>query len=528
MMNRIDADPAPYRPAFERLGTAARLLLILSLLMLPIGGLLGWAALRNYESANAALERAAEQSAMLATRYLESLIARNALALRVAANGALREPSADICADASGSLTIAPAVARRFQIEDPAGRPICSVGDFSDIANPPRTDPGEIRLWIAEDGESLLLRTGLAGGSATTRLNRSELAQALGSDRVAFSSAQLTDGRRRIVVIGAGGALPGEHSVYTRPVARGNGQVAVRITSPMREIAIPERVMILLPVLMWAIAAMASWLLIHRSLIRPLRTLQQSVTAFQPGDDVGLMADQDLGPAVEIRDLRDAFVRAVGRIEETERGMADALEGQRKLVREVHHRVKNNLQVVASLLSIHGRTAESREGKAAFAAIGRRVDALSVVHRNHYAELEESKGIALRALLTELGNGLRASANDAERLVPIEIDADGASTTQDVAVAIAFLITEIVEFTMLQGSNKPVEIQLRRTSPLTGKLTVASSVLVPPDADGNAAVANDRKQFERILEGLARQLRSPLDRRLGRYSVDLPLFPERH
>ena len=34
--------------------------------------------------------------------------------------------------------------------------------------------------------------------------------------------------------------------------------------------------------------------------------------------------------------------------------------------------------------------------------IGRRVDALSVVHRHHYAEMEENRGIALRPLLTEL------------------------------------------------------------------------------------------------------------------------------
>jgi two-component sensor histidine kinase len=217
----------------------------------------------------------------------------------------------------------------------------------------------------------------------------------------------------------------------------------------------------------------------------------------------------------------------VARIEETERGMADALEGQRKLVREVHHRVKNNLQVVASLLSIHGRTADSREGKAAFSAIGRRVDALSVVHRNHYAELEDNQGIGLGTLLGELGQGLRASANDVERMMPIEIDAERVSTTQDVAVAIAFLITEIVEYAMLQGSSKPVEISLRRSSPLTGKLSIASSVLLAPDGDGDEVVPPERKQFERIIEGLARQLRSPLDRKLGRYSVDLPLFPER-
>ena len=35
----------------------------------------------------------------------------------------------------------------------------------------------------------------------------------------------------------------------------------------------------------------------------------------------------------------------------------------------------------------------------------------------------------------------------------------------------------------------------------------------------------EKVQFERIIAGLAKQLRSPLERKLGRYSVDLPVFP---
>jgi two-component sensor histidine kinase len=514
------------RSAFDRLGTAAKLLLVLSLIMLPIGGLLVWSALRNLDSAGESIAAAAQQRARLSARNLESVITRNALALRVAASGALRTPGTDACAEAAHTLALAPGIARQFQIEDASGTPLCAVGDFSDIVNPPRIAVGEMRAWIAEDSKSLLLRTAVPGGSATTRLAQADLARTLHGDDAGFTSAILTDGRRRIDLV-AGGAAAGDGALYAQPIVRGSGPLDLRITSPARTISFAAQLMILLPALMWALASIVTWWLVNRLLIRPLRTLQRVVTAYQPEDDPALLLNEELGPAVEIRDLRYAFVRAVARIEETERGMADALEGQRKLVREVHHRVKNNLQVVASLLSIHGRSASSREGKAAFSAIGRRVDALSVVHRNHYAELEENQGIALGALLSELGQGLRASGGDTERAIAIEIEAERVSTTQDVAVAIAFLITEIVEYAMLQGSTRPVEISLRRSSPLTGKLSIASTVLLDPDEGDGGEVAPERKQFERIIEGLARQLRSPLDRKLGRYSVDLPIFPER-
>ena len=63
-------------------------------------------------------------------------------------------------------------------------------------------------------------------------------------------------------------------------------------------------------------------------------------------------------------------------------------------------------------------------------------------------------------------------------------------------------------------------MSLRRTSELTARLTLSSRVLVPDEED-----EPEKIQFERIVGGLAKQLRSTLDRKLGRYSVDLPVFP---
>jgi len=509
------------RAAFDRLGTAAKLLLLLSLLLLPIGGLLMWTALRDISFANSSISTAASQQARVSVRAMDSLIARNAIALRVAANAAAGNLGEDACAEAARNLAIVPAVARQFQIEDAEGKPLCAKGNFDDLVNPPRTRPGDIGLWIAEDEGSLLLRTGVDGGSATARLSIAELSLALRSEGAQLARASIDDGRKRIALIGAPGQRPAGESFRQR-MDLGSGRLEAEIVSRVRHITTLEQVVILLPFLMSAIAALISWWLVSHLLVRPLRRLQRSVGDYRPGEDAELIGPEHLGPAVEIRDLRDAFVRAVQRIEETERGMAEALEGQRKLVREVHHRVKNNLQVVASLLSIHGRSAGSREGKAAFSAIGRRVDALSVVHRNHFAELEDNQGIALRALLTELAEGLRASATDTQRRVAIAMETDQASTTQDVAIAVAFFVTEIVEYAMLHGGGAQVEIVMVRTSPLTGRLTIASAALLESDED-----PPERRQFERIVGGLARQLRSPLERNLGRYSVDLPLFPER-
>ncbi|WP_324806855.1 histidine kinase dimerization/phosphoacceptor domain -containing protein [Sphingomonas sp. LY29] len=508
------------REWFAGLPTPAKILLILSIALLPIGLASAFAAARGLDSANDTIEARARDQGAVSAEAIQNLIARNTLAVRVAANAALQAGAADPCAVVRANLGIAPAVGREFELNDDSGRRLCEVGDFGPASDPTRLAPGDFRVRISDDNQALQVRAGVIGGSATVRIPVEEFRRTLESQFVPVAAAVLVVGNDEMPVLDRA-ADAGPTSIISVPIA--SRMVEARFQVARREISHVERLFIFLPLLMWAAAAIVSWLLVHRLLIRPLRALQSAVVAYQPGDDSALAIPSGLGPATEIHDLGDAFRRAVERVEGAEHDARTALDGQRRLVREVHHRVKNNLQVVASLLSIHGRSAADANAKEAYSSIGRRVDALSVVHRNHYAELEDNRGIALRPLLTELAAGLRATAPTDARAMPIELDLDTPYTTQDVAVAAAFLVTEIVEFAMLRAPTSPIEVSLRRSSELTATLAIGASVLLPNgDADDIARV-----QFERILDGLARQLRSPLERKLGRYTVTLPVFHDR-
>jgi two-component sensor histidine kinase len=502
---------------FARLSTATKLLLILTAALLPIGFGLVWVAYDGIREANAALKSQADEQARIAARAIESLIARNVLALRVASNGRLE--MGDPCQRVQRSLSIAPAVVARFQLTGPDGSRLCGSGDLGDTGFLPPIAPGDIRLRVAPDEDTLVIQLGVVGGGATTVVTTEEIRAAISGAGV--HGVVVHDGERQIDILGSDEPIrANQHASITRwPI--GNGRLFVNVEGRVPAITTADRIVIMLPVVMWFIAALMTWLLVTRLLIQPLRRLQRAVAHYSPGDPE-LELPRKLGPATEIQALRDAFARAVTRVEESERDMGAALDGQRRLVREVHHRVKNNLQVIASLLNIHGRTAASEAARDAYAAIGRRVGALAIVHRNHYAEMEENRGISLRPLLSELSAELRAGVPDTARGLAIDLDVESLHTTQDVAVSVAFLITEVVEFAMLHRPKEPVEISVRRTSPLTAQLMMASPVLVP-DEDSD----REKVQFERIIGGLAKQLRSTLDRRLGRYSVDLPVFPPR-
>src|SRR3954451_17044054 len=102
---------------FARLPTAAKLLLILTTFLLPIGIALTWIAATGIQQAKIALHDRAFDQSRGAAEAIESLIARNALALRIASNGALSSGAKGASERAKRSLTIAPGVSQSFELE---------------------------------------------------------------------------------------------------------------------------------------------------------------------------------------------------------------------------------------------------------------------------------------------------------------------------------------------------------------------------------------------------------------------------
>ncbi|WP_343343640.1 histidine kinase dimerization/phosphoacceptor domain -containing protein [Sphingomicrobium sp. XHP0239] len=506
------------RPSRGFRSTPFKLFLALTLTLLPIGAIIIWATIAELNDRRDALRGQTQAEMLVAARAIEGLIGRNVLALRIAAYGAIATDGQNPCDEARAALSVAPAVARDFRISTADNNQLC--GDLvpSGVRPGQPVGPGEVSLWINREEDGLYLSIGIPEAIATGRISRAELIEAIDAEAEMVDLFLLRDGTRTLSLLSEDNVGEGERQTETLEIDIARGRLTAEASGSFVDITLRDRLMIFLPLAMWAIAAILSWALIHFVLMRPLRRLNSAVRDYDI-DSHDFVPPDKLGPAAEIRELGQSFSDTVDRIEAGERELVEAVENQRKLVREVHHRVKNNLQVVASLLNIHSRGAEGEEAQAAYAGIGRRVEALSVVHRNHFAEIEESRGIQLRPLITELSTSLRASAPGG-RQVDFALDLESAATTQDAAVSAAFFITEIVEHAFNRGDCEAVEIGLRRTSELTARLSVASEALIGDEGDPGGHV-----QFERIIDGLSRQLRSPLDKKLGSYAVELPVFP---
>src|SRR5829696_1643214 len=183
---------------FARLPTAPKLLLILTAVLLPIGIALTFFGQNEINNANAALQGRSADQAQATAQSIESLIARNALALRIAANGALAGGRSGACDRARKSLAIAPAVAQHFELETPDGEPVCATSDIGDTGSLPDVAPGDIRLRIAPNGDAITVRTGVIGGMATALIPLSELRGAMSEAGPSIDYVVLDDGKREL------------------------------------------------------------------------------------------------------------------------------------------------------------------------------------------------------------------------------------------------------------------------------------------------------------------------------------------
>src|SRR6476660_2834243 len=105
---------------FRQLPTASKLLLLVTAAILPLGLVLVAAATNGINQANDAIAGRATDQGRLAVRAVDSLIARNILALRVAASGAI-DGTSDDCERLHRSLSVAPNTPRSFIVSDPMG-----------------------------------------------------------------------------------------------------------------------------------------------------------------------------------------------------------------------------------------------------------------------------------------------------------------------------------------------------------------------------------------------------------------------
>ena len=112
-------------------------------------------------------------------------------------------------------------------------------------------------------------------------------------------------------------------------------------------------------------------------------------------------------------------------------------------IKEIHHRVKNNLQTISSLLRLQGRRLSSDEAKDAIADSVRRIRTIALVHET--LSREPGEDVAFVEIVRPLIQLSQESLQSSDRPVRFEVRGDGGRLPANIATPLSVVILELLQ-----------------------------------------------------------------------------------
>jgi two-component sensor histidine kinase len=157
---------------------------------------------------------------------------------------------------------------------------------------------------------------------------------------------------------------------------------------------------LLLPIAAFALALACVWVAADRVVVRWLAYLDRIAAIYARGRFTVRPLQAERAPP-EVRALAHTLDIMAEAIAGRDQALRDNLAQKDALMREIHHRVKNNLQVITSLLNMQQRALSDPAARDAISATRQRIGALALIYRALY-EGADLKRVDLRAFLEEL------------------------------------------------------------------------------------------------------------------------------
>lgn len=272
------------------------------------------------------------------------------------------------------------------------------------------------------------------------------------------------------------------------------------------------------PLLIWLLAVGAGWFAIEIFVARPLSQLESAARSFARGEDVVEPPALASAPE-EVRTLRRTLAAMAKTLRGREQKLVETLGEERALLREVHHRVKNNLQMVASLLNIQARAAADESEARGLARAHDRVQLMALVHQRIYAS-GEVRALRLDDLAAEIARQMQQSRGAAAKDITLKLELSEARVDVDHAVPAAFLIGEAISNALDLLADESAELTLRLRPDAEG----GTEMSLDGEAQGVAAV---QSPSVRLIDAFARQLGAAVRREPQRpYALWVRLPPQ--
>ncbi|TDL87070.1 sensor histidine kinase [Meridianimarinicoccus aquatilis] len=266
------------------------------------------------------------------------------------------------------------------------------------------------------------------------------------------------------------------------------------------------------PIIMWLTSLGVAFATVYRLVMRHLSKLRRQMRAFAKTRRLPDPSN-DRDVSGEIRELQQSFADMAETVLHDEAEMEQLVHDKNVLLKEVHHRVKNNLQLISSIMNMQMRELKSREAKAVVRRLQERVLGLATIHRNLYRTENLSK-VNAPQMLTELTDQILALADAGQGSFDVDRKFADINLYPDQAVPLSLLVAEATTNSMKYlgtGTGRWVRMRLTVVDEtqilleITNSKPESESDLAPHTADQGTGLGTN------LMRAFALQLGGQLD-----------------
>jgi two-component sensor histidine kinase len=254
---------------------------------------------------------------------------------------------------------------------------------------------------------------------------------------------------------------------------------------------------------MLGLASAAIWIATDRQITRWIVYLRRIATAYGRGHYAIRPVALEEAPS-EFRMLGETFSAMAAAVQDRDRRLREALAQKSLLIKETHHRVKNNLQIVMSLLSLQAGQLRDTKAQEVLKQAQIRVNALALVHRILH-EIEDLGSVDLKRLIEDLAHQIYEGFGADRRDLRLELDITPRMAPSDLAVPITLFTVEAMTNAFkhafpTDGRGGSIRVSLLPVN--GGKLRLA----IEDDGIGTPAQPGGNGIGSRLIQAFANQV----------------------
>ncbi|SIT80248.1 sensor histidine kinase [Pontibaca methylaminivorans] len=260
------------------------------------------------------------------------------------------------------------------------------------------------------------------------------------------------------------------------------------------------------PILMWVVSLIVAYTAIEHLVIRHIRRLQREMLEFTKNRRPPEPSHAPDKPQ-ELRDIDAAFLTMTETLLHDEAEMENAMHEKIVLLREVHHRVKNNLQLISSIMNMKMRKTSDPETIRILKRLQKRVLGLARVHQGLY-EAQNFNSLDITDLANAILEEMEQMTADSRKPVQIIREINPVALFPDQAVPLSLLLSEAttnaIKFADAPEGDTPwIKVEIYADEPDHACLVISNSIdMTTPETAGNRGLGRQLiTAFNSQLEG---------------------------